>query len=112
MVAVGVLRNNVWSLRFTEQVHILFSSLDSIQWDLLESEYKAFDATQTFHIGHLVLKKGASWKVTFPGLHLHSNKWIVAEKGLPQEVAFESKEVRDLLEFAIHMKRYGQLTDE
>ncbi len=107
MVTVGVLRNNMWSLRFTEQVDILFSSLDSIQWDLLESEYKAFDVTQTFHIGHLVLEKGASWKLTFPGLHLDS-KWIVAEKGLPQEVAFESNEVRDLLEFAIHMKRYGQ----
>lgn len=115
VVTVGVLRNNLWSLRFAENVHVLFSSLDSIQWELLESECAAFATTTAFHIGSLQLEKCPEhhWKLTFPGVYITSNnKWIVCDDGIPQEVSLCCNQMQDLLEYAIHMRKYGQLCDE
>ncbi len=114
LVTVGVLRNNLWSLRFTENVHILFPTADAIQWNLLKTEYAAFDSTGIFHVGLLTVEKGPEpneWILRFPGVFLHSNKWLVCENGLSQEILLQCDQMRDLLEFTIHMRKYGQLVD-
>ena len=114
LVTVGVLRNNLWSLRFTENVHILFPTVDTIQWDLLKTEYATFDSTSIFYVGLLTVEKGPEpneWILHFPGVFLHSNKWIVCAEGLPNEIVLRCDQMRDLLEFTIHMHNCGQLVD-
>jgi hypothetical protein len=116
LVTVGVLRNNIWSLRFNENVHILFPTVDAIQWDLLKTEYTAFDSTTIFHIGLLTMEKGPEpneWRLYFPGVFLDSDKLLglVCKDGLSQEIVLRCEQMRDLLEFTIHMRNYGQLVD-
>lgn len=63
-----------------------------------------------FWIGCLHIQRADAWILDFPGVCI-GDRWLACEKGMPQSltVTMEDADMDMLVEFVIHMKKYGQL---
>ncbi len=116
-VTVGVLRNNLWSLRLDTQTNLLFANIYKINICQLKQHVKAntYSESSTIQLGELLLKKEQDvWIASFPGIALTFQNWLVSENSEQQNtlrLLSYDRDIHELLEFVIHMFECGQLQD-
>ncbi len=105
-VTVGICRNNLWSLQFTPTFHVLFASMDGIDFSTLQSQIRS--STAQFQVGLLTIEKRGNSQVclSFPGVCITPNKWFVCEGASPHQryVDIAESDLYMLLEFLVHMR--------